>query len=76
MGMLKKVNKEVGPMVRSNLLERVRVFHRREVSECFPQILLAEQSANNLATLRLGELAYRAHGSRFECRAEAVDQVT
>lgn len=75
MGMLKKVNTEVGPMVRSNLLERVRVFHGREVPERFPQILLPEQAANNLAALRLGKLANASYCLRYECGAEAGDQV-
>jgi hypothetical protein len=42
MGMLKKVSSEWGPMVMSNLLKRVRVFHSREVPQRFPEILLPE----------------------------------
>src|SRR5260370_39094551 len=75
MGMLKKVSSEQGPMVKSNLLKRVRVFHGREVPQRFPEVLLPEQTANNLATLRFGKLAHAAYRLRLESRAEALDQV-
>src|SRR6266481_3817063 len=75
MGMLKKVSTEVGPMVKSNLLKRVRVFHGGEVPQRFSEILLPQQTANNLAALRFGELAHAAHRLRLESRAEALDQV-
>ena len=75
MGMLKKVNREVGRIVRSDIFECLRILHGRKVSERFSQILLPQQTANNFAALCFGELANGPYGPRFERGAEAIDQM-